>query len=481
MQPTSGDIADRDLYYEVNGVAKKFVSGESNEYFAFNGDILKVKEHAPVTRRFYLFAQSRYDGTVSARTEIIVQSKYINEIRNATIDSEGLITGLEGLYRRDTDQSDVTEIFVRVDHAIFGTVIHKTIATHDPTMRLQLYNPTLDGGFVIMYSVRFREEYSGGYNEYNYTLPNVNYFGGIKKAAAKQTVETYYNSVQFFDFSGSDPKKAFELSQRVKYTYVYGGGGMYGASFTVQADEVNGADICLHSVTLISSGTVIRVQNYGALNIRIVDEVTLYASKGASGKNGGDGIYSPATVTLTGDYLEVYGGSGGMGTDGADGVAGVDGGTNESGTNGTSGENGMDGGNGGTAIRCAILNVHTKSLYAQGGNGATGGNGGNGKNGGHGGDGQDGKPNGTYSKPGGNGGDGGNGGNGGNGGSGGHGICATINNYAGISINAIGGGGASGGMGGKAGYGGMGGIGGDRYWSDTKKDDGVDGRKGSMG
>lgn len=458
-----------DLYYKVDGTAYKLTKGTTNKYFTFDGALLCVQETAPVTKSFYLYAKSQYGGAESALTEIVIQSMYILEIKGAHIDSNGLITGLESLAPNDepNPKKSVQKVHYKIRHTS-GILIEKTVITDNPTMVMQLFNPTLKGKFTIEYTVYFND----GNGEYSYTLPGVKEFAGINTTASKQFVNNEWNSVVLFDLASGTPLSLGEM-KKVKSLYVYGGNNLSSIktmSLYFTGDSLNSTDVYLHNIAFrgASNKNAIYV-NAGNLKVNAIENASVYGGNGTVGQKGRDAIKCNGAVVFEGNELYIKGGTGGAGAVGSDGKKGADG-ANGKGTggdgdaeNGGVGSRGEDGGRGndgligGYAVYANSIQNYCSNLQLIGGNGGKGGQGGRGGDGGNGGKGGDEEPW-TLGccAHGGNGGRGGDGGEGGNGGSGQNATNVSVNNAATVSKGTAGAKGkyGRGGNGGKGGNGG---------------------------
>lgn len=524
MRATFGDMQFLHYYYSESqdGAGVEIEKDTSYVFFTYDGDTLTVDLRAPVLGSFYLFAKSKEGDVVSARTKVIVQSKYISDIKNAKIDANGLVTGLEGMYQRDADQSDIEKVSVKITHTS-GIAIERSLITKDPTLRLQLYNPTLGGSFAIEYTIYFCE--NG--NSYSYVLPNVTSFQGLNVSHGQQAAETFYNTVVLFDFyNGVSDDEVVVLNYNVKSAYVYGSGAVRTTRFNLNFSRdrsKNGLDFYLDHFSFTATegmsaimGSALSESMTGTKEVKI----NLYTYGAITIRAGIPGISTRPALDLYNfdlsimnyDTLNIIGGDGLNGSDGKSYSRDIssDASYAETGLNGTAGN---DGGYGIVANRLIISAVH-KNISIIGGNGGNGGKGGdgagsdrkgkeragNGANGGNGGNGGDAiyltgtceinLNDSSLYLCGGNGGNGGNAGAGGNGrsddsggkgglgGSGGKGGCgikaqALLGNFETKNITIITGNGGyaeSGGEGGKgstdtynteAGTGGPGGRGGD--------------------
>ncbi|MDE7394538.1 MAG: hypothetical protein K2M95_00240 [Clostridiales bacterium] len=469
LKATYGDIVYLDIYYQVDGVSYKLEAGINNQYFTFDGSLLTVQEKAPVTKRFYVYVKSQYGGVTSALTEIVIQSKYIAEIKGARIDSDGLITGLESLAPQDEPNPIklVKKVQYKIQHTS-GISIEKTFSTDNPTMRMQLYNPTLKGEFTIGYTVYLDE----GFGEYSYKLPGVNKFSGIDTAASQQSVEDDRNSVVLFDFANGTSSPVGKVNA-VRTLYVYGGsslGSNKPFSLEFEGDSANSTDVYLHNISLKARSNNVAIKvNSGDLKVTVIGSASVYGGNGSVGKKGADAIYSAGRVILVGDKLYVKGGKGGTGDVGSNGKNGDDGANGKStegkggagnggqGGSGSDGGRGQDGVIGGYAIYANSIYNYCSDLSLIGGDGGTGGQGGKGGDGGNGGKGGDGVPlTAGHCAPGGNGGRGGDGGEGGDGGSGQAAANVSVNGATTVSQGEPGAKGSygAGGNGGRGGNGG---------------------------
>lgn len=399
---TYGSLKDLVLYYEINGDAYQFGNGESNAYFKYNGDILTVKLDAPVNKSFYLYAKSK-DGTViSEKTQIIAQCKYITEIREAYIDGDGVIRGLENLYQSDTNTSIIQKVSVNIKHTS-GIEIDKTIITKDPTMRLQLYNPSLGGSFTIRYTVYFME--NG--NEYNYTLAGVNTFSGINVSSSYQSPETTYNSIVLCDFNSATTTLSMKTESNIKALYIYGAGAKINATLDIATNTENDTDLYLNNISLSApdNAIAISIRNSGTLNLHTYSFVSIEGGNGVGDSaNGCNAIsaYSAKLNIFNKGRLIIKGGKGSTGASGTSYNGYTDPGSGKGKSpSGTAGDAGGDGGQGIYAYELAILG-NENEITIIGGNGGDGGNGGNGS-----GSDRDGRPDAGSGGDGGRGGDGG--------------------------------------------------------------------------
>lgn len=479
LKATYGDIGYLSLYYVVDGIEKQFTDKESNDYFSYNGSILTTKSNAPVNKSFYIYAKEENSNVESERTEIKIQSQYILDINNTTIDSNGLVNGLSSLYNSANNISIIEKVAVKITHTS-GIIIEKTIVTKDPSLRLQLYNPVLGGSFAIEYTVYFNE--SG--NRYNYVLPKVKSFDGLKATASNQSPENEANAIIFFDFSNSDFYGNTNFGRNVKAIYVYGTGGKIYRPIVIDNATDNRVDMYLNNINIKSTfdSHGIEVKNNGDFRLTAIGDIFIlggdgfegdYGSsynvdeevkdrvpnRGGDGGNGGDGgtgimVMGNLEIVAEGQ-LRIVGGYGGDGGSGGNGE-GSD--TEGIGCAGFGGHGG-DGGNGGRGIMAkGTLVLNGDNIQVDGGDGGYGGYGGDG-----------GKDTGDFSTAD----SGGDGGNGGRGGDGGDGIYATYIEIkcASLDINSgYGGDGGDGGNGGKTrlillagqkAYRGAGGAGGD--------------------
>lgn len=394
---------------------------------------------------------------------------YILEIKGAHIDSNGLITGLESLAPNDepNPKKSVQKVHYKIRHTS-GILIEKTVITDNPTMVMQLFNPTLKGKFTIEYTVYFND----GNGEYSYTLPGVKEFAGINTTASKQFVNNEWNSVVLFDLASGTPLSLGEM-KKVKSLYVYGGNNLSSIktmSLYFTGDSLNSTDVYLHNIAFrgASNKNAIYV-NAGNLKVNAIENASVYGGNGTVGQKGRDAIKCNGAVVFEGNELYIKGGTGGAGAVGSDGKKGADG-ANGKGTggdgdaeNGGVGSRGEDGGRGndgligGYAVYANSIQNYCSNLQLIGGNGGKGGQGGRGGDGGNGGKGGDEEPW-TLGccAHGGNGGRGGDGGEGGNGGSGQNATNVSVNNAATVSKGTAGAKGkyGRGGNGGKGGNGG---------------------------
>ena len=471
LKATYGAIEYLDLYYRIDGISYRLENNESNSYFKYEGNILTIQENAPVTKFFYICAKAQYGGVESELTEIVIQSKYIMEINDARIDSSGLITGLKSLAPTDGSQVNklVRRVHFKVQHNASGISFEKTIITDNPTMRMQLYNPTLSGTFKITYTIYFDE----GNGEYSYTLPGVNDFAGIKTTASMQSVKDDWNSVVFFDFATGVSANMKKMS-KVKALYVYGGnnlGAVKTLNLNFTGDSINSTDIYLHDVAIKGQPDTKTIStDIGDLKVTAIGSARVYGGNGSVDKKGEDAIYSAGKVVFTGDDIYVKGGKGGTGVVGSVGQKGSDGADGKStagkgdAENGGVGGRGEDGGRGGIgriggyAVYASSIQNYCSSLSLNGGDGGTGGQGGRGGDGGNGGKGGD-EVSWTFGHcaHGGNGGRGGDGGEGGNGGSGQNATNVSVSNATSIFKGEKGAKGSYG-VGGNGGRGGNGGA-----------------------
>lgn len=439
LKATYGNMIYLDLYYEIDGISRKFVDGEDNQYFKYDGNLVTIKVNAPVKKSFYLFAKSQYGAVVSDKTQVLIQSRYITEIKEAYIDTNGLIRGLDGLYESNTNTSDIVKIDVSIKHTS-GIIIEKSIVTKDPTMRLQLYNPTLGGNFTLSYTLYFEEND----NSYNYTLERVKSFAGLKEGAYIQNAESNYNTIVLFDFYSGNPKQTISIKSNVKAVYMYGSGSKQNVVVDITTNSSNTTDLYLDNIYFVAPANLhaMTIVDNGTLNLYTKATVIICGGNGsgfsASGKNA---IYtSSASLNVFNEgNLKLSGGNGYIGESGYSYSRNVDVGSG-AGT-APSGGDGKSGGSGGTGIQVKnlIIKENYNTITINGGKGANGGNGGNGS-----GSDRDGRPN---AGKGGNGGQGGNGGN-----------AIDVKGIAQINLNAnsifINGGDA--GAGGEAGHGGHG-------------------------
>lgn len=459
LKATYGNMEYLDLYYEVDGVSRKFVNGEDNQYFKYDGNFVTIKVNAPVKKSFYLFAKSQYGAVVSDKTQVLIQSRYITEIKEAYIDTNGLIRGLDDLYESDTNTSDVVKIDVSIKHTS-GIIINKSIVTKHPTMHLRLYNPTLGGNFTLSYTIYFEE--NG--NEYSYVLPKIESFAGIKQASINQIVDGSYNTIVFFDFSTGFINPTYEFGKNIKVIYMYGNGRSFKTNIDISNDSNNRLDMYLDNISINGNidRNTINIRNNGDFQLNTKGSVVI---KGGNGSNGKDG----ASYDAWENKKEGKPSSGGAGKDGSDGNQAINAFCNVEIINNGSllieGGKGGDGGTGGNGQGSNTEGVGNAGFGGIGGNGGASGYGlfifakvtlkgnaitiasGAGGNGGKGGDGGNDSGTGTTTAD-----NGGNGGRGGNGGASGYGIYAFYIENQCSSLTVKTGNGGAGGNGGNGGF-----------------------------
>lgn len=433
LKATYGYKEYLDLYYEINGNSFKFVSGEDNEYFEYSGSELKIKSKAPVNKSFNLYAKAQHGGLESERTTIQIQSKYILDIISTTIDGNGLVNGLEGLYERDSNTSDIEKVRIKISRSS-DTLLEKTIVTKDPSLRLQLCVPVKGGSYNLEYEVFFNE--NG--NQYSYVLPKVTTFNGISSIS---DLESYYNSIVMLNFAGGASSSNYTIQKNVKALFVYGNNNTVNTLFNINNDDKNTFDMHLESINFSSGGNCININNTGNASLTINGNVSLTAKSGSDGtagadynrneevikytpRNGGNGtaggngstgIYANCNLTIVSNgILSVNAGNGGNGGSGGDGEGSDTADIGQAGHGGNGG-NGGQGGNGIYVSKGLVLQGNRIIVTSgAGGNGGYAGSGGNDS-------GSD-----AFSTAD----SGGNGGTGGSGGNSGHGIVANT-----ISIN----------------------------------------------
>ena len=395
LKATYGYKEYLDLYYEINGNSFKFVSGENNEYFEFSGSELKIKIDAPVNKSFNLYAKAQHGGIESERTTIQIQSKYILDIISTTIDGNGLVNGLEGLYERDSNTSDIEKVRIKISRSS-DTLLEKTIVTKDPSLRLQLCVPVKGGSYNLEYEVFFNE--NG--NQYSYVLPKVTTFNGISSIS---DLESYYNSIVMLNFAGGASSSNYTIQKNVKALFVYGNNNTVNTLFNINNDDKNTFDMHLESINFNSGGNCININNTGNASLTINGNVSLtaksgtkgsdgasydinsetkdpanYGGSGTSGSNGCTGIYANCNLTIVSNgTLSVYAGNGGNGGRGGNGEGSDQAGNGRAGDGGKGGA----GGHGGTGIIVTgTLELNGQRIVVQGGSGGLGGNGGYGGN-----------------------------------------------------------------------------------------------------
>lgn len=467
-----------------------------NNYFSeITGDKIKIALNAPVTEEIYVCVEAA-SGVQSKRTKLVIQFKFINEIKNMHINNAGVMTGLENIVNENAiNEADrIEKVVVRIRHSSTGISLTKEIYTNVPTVILQLYNSNIGGYFDVEYEVHFVQKISDSEHRYSYKRSfkkdnsSDNSFKGL---TGKYTVRSYtagFNSIVWLD-NNSNYASSYTFNEQVKAVYIYNRTN-YTASTCLKftGDRKNQIDLYLHNygISAPSDNDAILVNNGNSgLKLKVIGDSNIRGGSGSVGNNGRSGINCSGFLILEGDNLNIYGGTGGTGNKGAQGTIGTTGGRNSDGYGtkggkGGTGEIGEQGYTGGNAITCRSLSIELNTLYAVGGQGGTGGQGGQGGTGGTGGTGRDGSF-GVYSKSGGDGGDGGVGGQGGKGGIGGHAIRATSVSKTVGTINVYGGNAGTAGAGGIAGYGGSGGRGGDHMINDGKEPDGNTGSRGSAG
>lgn len=457
---TYGKTQHLKIYY-LDEDGNKLSADENNIYFTRKEETLTINENAPVTAKIKLFAafeggnvNSDYD-VVSDYIELTIESAYIKDIENVSIERNGLITGM--------NQNDfMKRVHILIEHSLSGIVIEKTIETNDPHLQLNLYNQNLGGEFNITYKAFFEQQFGSKIYKYNYTFPNVTKFSGLKNSYNTQTANhNTYNSIALLDYY-QNAKTVTEVGSNVKVLYVYGNAYQTRtASFKFNCS----ADIYLDNFSFTSStgNDAITIGDNQTINLFTKGNITIKASNGNStNKNGSNVIYGPdAKLTIYNEAsLTLIAGNGANGNGGVSHDR-----YEENGGSGTapSGGSGNDGGSGGIAIKCDSLNLSTEngSLSISGGNGGNGGNGGDG----HGSD-RDGRPK------------AGNGGRGGDGGIGGAAISVTNSLVLNVSANLLD---VSSGNGGNGGAGGHGGNGPAYHYSDHGGDGGCGGNAGAGG
>lgn len=468
-----------------------------NSYFSERTiEKIKINLNAPVTEEIYICAVAK-NGVESKRTKLVIQFKFINEVKNMRITPDGVITGLESIVNEENkDKADAIEkVIVRIRHSSTNIVFTKEIYTNVPTVVLQLYNKSLGGYFDVEYEVHFIQTISDKKHRYSYKREFKK--EGSSDNSFKGLSAYYYSYFDYAsDYSGiiwldnySNNSSLYEFGSKIKAVYVYNSSNVTRyTSYKFTGDKNNQIDLYLHNygISAPSDKDAILVNNGGCgLKLKVIGSSNITGGSGSVGYNGRSGINCSGSLILEGDNLNVSGGIGGTGYTGDKGNTGSAGGQNNDGygTKGGVGSAGKTGGQGlmgGSAITCTSLTINLNVLNATGGRGGTGGQGGQGGTGGRGGDGRDGSFA-VYSRSGGDGGNGGTGGRGGQGGTGGYAIKATSVNQAQGSISVCGGAAGYAGAGGIAGYGGSGGRGGDHMVNDGKEPDGNTGSRGSAG
>lgn len=457
---TYGKTQHLKIYY-LDEDGNKLNADKNNIYFTRNGETLTVNANAPVTAKIKLFAafegnntNSDYD-VISDYIELTIESAYIKDIENVSIDNNGLITGMN---RNDF----MKRVHILIEHSLSGIVIEKTIETNDPHLQLNLYNQNLGGEFNITYKAFFEQQFGSKIYKYNYTFPNVTKFSGLKNSYNTQTANhNNYNSIALLDYY-QNANIVTEVGSKVKVLYVYGNAYQNKtASFNLDCS----ADIYLHNFNFTSpiGKDSITIKDSQTINLFTKGDITIKASNGNySNNNGSNVIYGPYAklVIFNEASLTLIAGNG---TNGTGGVSYDRYEENGGGGTAPSGGSGYAGGSGGIAIKCDSLNLSTEngSLSISGGNGGNGGNGGDG----HGSD-RDGRPK------------AGNGGRGGNGGIGGAAISVTNSLVLNVSANLLD---ISSGNGGNGGAGGHGGNGPAYHYSDHGGDGGCGGNAGAGG
>ncbi|MBD5087016.1 MAG: hypothetical protein HDT32_06665 [Clostridiales bacterium] len=404
LAATYGYMKYLSLYYVVDGVEKQFTDGESNNYFSYNGEKLTIQGNAPVNKSFYIYAKDENSNVKSERTEIKIQSQYILDINSTTIDSNGLVNGLSDLYNSANNTSIIEKVAVKITHTS-GITIEKTIATNDPSLRLQLYNPILGGSFSIEYTVYFNE--NG--NRYSYVLPKVKEFGGINSSTSIQSPETSNNAIVLFDFSSgissSNFASSYVINSKVKVLYIYSNGRSVSTNFDIDNDRGNCFDLYLNNIKLSAktNSTCIIVRNSGDFRLITNNTVSIKGGKGLmgntgttynideevkdsprsggqgeNGNDGGAGIFATGnTEIISNGTLSISGGAGGTGGYGGSGEGSDQKGTGRAGDGGAGGTGGA-GGNGITVYgTLALKGSNISVIGGAGGKGGEGGLGGN--------------------------------------------------------------------------------------------------------
>lgn len=435
---TYGKTQHLKIYY-LDEYGNKLSANESNIYFTRKEETLTINENAPVTAKIKLFAafeggnvNSDYD-VVSDYIELTIESAYIKDIVNVSIERNGLITGM--------NQNDfMKRVHILIEHSLSGIVIEKTIETNDPHLQLNLYNQNLGGEFNITYKAFFEQQFGSKIYKYNYIFPNVTKFSGLKNSYITQEPNhVAYNSIALLDYY-QNAKTVTEVASNVKVLYVYGNAYQNRiASFKFNCS----ADIYLDNFSFTSPTGVdaITIQNGNSINLFTKGDITIKAADGDSSNiNGSNVIYGPnANLTiLNNGRLKLISGSGYKGTDGKSySVTDYSGGSGRA----ASGGAGTSGGNGGFGIgvnKLIVSELHS-AIEIYGGNGGNGGTGGDGQ-----GSDKDDRPR------------AGDGGLGGIGGIGGNGIVVSNNlelNLNSNTIKVVAGNGGTGGNGGSGGYG----------------------------
>lgn len=492
---TYGKADDFTLKFYKDGKEITKLNGLDN-YLNVSGDKITIALNAPVTDEIYVCAVAK-NGVESKRTKLVIQFKFIKEVKSMYITSNGVITGLESIVNEENkDKADAIEkVIVRIRHSSTGIVLTKEIYTNVPTVVLQLYNKGLGGYFDVEYEVHFIQKISNREHRYSYKrefkkeVSNDNSFKGLSSY--------YYSYFDYAsDYSGivwldnyTNNASMYEFGNKIKAVYVYNSSYVTkNTSYKFIGDSTNQIDLYLHNygINAPTNKDAILVNN-GASGLKLVvtGNSNLIGGSGSSCNSGKSGINCSGALAIEGDVLNVYGGTGGTGYVGDQGSQGSEGGRDGDGygTKGGTGGVGATGGNGytgGSAIVCKALSININSLSVTGGKGGTGGRGGKGGTGGTGGSGRDGGAA-KYSREGGDGGTGGTGGQGGNGGTGGYAIKATSVNKSVGKITLSGGAAGYAGAGGYAGDGGQGGAGG-KYWTENKyRPNGNKGDSGSTG
>lgn len=431
---TYGKTQHLKIYY-LDEYGNKQSANENNIYFTRKEETLTINKNAPVTAKIKLFAAfegNNYD-IKSDYIELTIESAYIKDIEQVSIDKDGLITGMN---RNDY----MKRVHIFIEHTLSDIVIEKTIETNDPHLQLNLYNKNLGGEFNITYKAFFEQQFGDKIYKYNYIFSNVTKFSGLKNSYITQEPNhVAYNSIALLDYY-QNAKTVTEVASNVKVLYVYGNAYQNRiASFKFNCS----ADIYLDNFSFTSPTGVdaITIQNGNSINLFTKGDITIKAADGDSSNiNGSNVIYGPnANLTiLNNGKLKLISGFGYKGTDGISySVTDYSGGSGRA----ASGGAGTRGGNGGIGIdvnKLIISELHSV-IEIYGGNGGIGGTGGDGQ-----GSDKDDRPR------------AGDGGLGGIGGNGGNGIVVSINlelNLNSNTIKVVAGNGGTGGNGGSGGYG----------------------------
>lgn len=393
----------------------------NNEYLEFSGDLIKIKQSAPVNKSIYLFV--KIDGIISNKIKITINTQYIDTINKIVLNSNGQLIANGKPF---SNIANIEKVEISITNSKAGIDYNKVITTTNANYNLYLYANSFSGGFDIAYKLHFKE----GDHRYSIQLPNVKRFNGL--SGSKSNFGADDCIVLLDEYSRTVPSK-FNVGSNVKALYIRGNAtSTYSTTFNYDNDAVE-TELYLHNFSFKASTSThaITVNGEGKLTLKTQGNIRIQAGNGKSGNNGQS--YEPKADPESGSIIR-NGECGGNGTNGSDGIHGkalsiicngtlsIEGGHGGEGGKGGHGEgsdnpgvgqaghggNGGDGGKGGYGIYVYNLELSGGSITVRAGNG------GSGKNGGLGGEGKKDSSHTTDS--------GGNGGNGGHAGHGGAGL-----------------------------------------------------------